>query len=118
MKKLIVLLVIAFGTTTAFAQEGKNMAADHPEGHQCYMMKDAKLMHCDGKKASAVEKHVKLDNGTVVQVDGKIVAAEGKEGAMLKDGQCIDLEGNVGDCEEMHAAMKKTRTEEPKSDQM
>ena len=109
MKKFILLAAACMFSAAAMSQVEKteaaeNPAADHPAGHECYMMKSKALMHCNGKSAEAQNTDVKLENGMVITRSGNIIKTNGEK-VMMKDGQCIDLSGMVGDCAEMHKAM-------------
>jgi hypothetical protein len=106
MKKLLVLLVVAFSATTVRAQD-ESAAASHPASHECYTMKGHALMHCMGTKMEAVDQDVELENGMVIQTDGQILSSDGAEGTALEEGKCIDAKGRMMACDEMHAGMKK-----------
>ena len=118
MKKLILIAIACMFSVATMAQETKtadaeNPADNHPAGHSCYMLKDNALMHCMGTKAEAQEADVKLENGMVITRVGKVLAADGKT-VELKNGQCIDMLGMIGDCAAMHKdMMKESDTEKP-----
>ena len=128
MKKLVTLLVIAFYTSVTFAQDSKMQEApakqvekkevkskdkmdQAPERnapmkmhHECYMMKDGALMHCMGDNAVAQKTEVKLRNGSMISPDG-IMKTEDGQSTKLQNGQCVLLNGVLGDCEKMHSKM-------------
>jgi len=115
MKKLFFIgaaLVYSIGLQ---AQEAKpapsaDPAVDHPKGHECYMMKEGAMIHCMGKTSEAQKAEVKLTNGVVVSPDGQVVQVDGAS-VQMKNGQCVDLMGMIGDCGEMHKDLMKEPAE-------
>jgi len=59
------------------------------------MMKDGKLVQMKDGKEIAMTEDVKLGNGTLVHKDGSMDTKDGKK-MMLKDGECIDMNGTMG----------------------
>ena len=62
----------------------------HPDG---YVMKDGKVMKIKDGKFTTLDKDVTLSNGTVIMKNGSYMKGENK--MMLKEGELIDLQGNV-----------------------
>ncbi len=128
MKKVITLVIVAFYASVSFAQDSKMQEAPvkHMESkdakvidkteqapvrnapmkmrHECYMMKDGALMHCMGDNSTPQKTEVKLRNGATISVDGVMKTQDGQS-TKLQDGQCVLMNGVLGDCEKMHAPM-------------
>lgn len=121
MKKLFVIVAAVMVSTAVFSQEEKKSetqtpattapAAEKKMAHECYMMKDNALMHCMGTKAEPQKTDVKLKNGTTISAKGEVMKSDGSK-EMLANGQCIELNGNIGDCEKMHAGMKMDKKDD------
>lgn len=129
MKTLITFAVVAFLSTTTFAQDTKTQTepvkqTEMKEGqtkeqkmerpanapmkmrHECYMMQEGKLMHCMGDKSEVQKGEVKLRNGVTLAEDGTMKTKEGGS-TKLENGQCVTMIGRVGDCDQMHARMRE-----------
>ncbi|HKR07099.1 MAG TPA: DUF6799 domain-containing protein [Bacteroidia bacterium] len=124
MKKLFVIVAAVMVSTALFAQNEKKTetaptpataapVAEKRMAHECYMMKDNALMHCMGTKAEAQKTDVKLKNGVTITAKGEVMKADGSK-EMLANGQCIELNGNIGDCEKMHLGMKMEKKADDK----
>jgi hypothetical protein len=88
MKKLLcglVLMIISYG---GFAQMSKKM-------HDCYVMKDGKVMKMKGGKEMMVDKTMTLKNGEMIMQDGTVKMKDGST-KMLKEGEYIDMNGKTG----------------------
>ncbi len=131
MKKVITLVIVAFYASVSFAQDSKMQEApvkqmeskdakviDKTEQapvrnapmkmrHECYMMKGGSLMHCMGDNTTPQKTEVKLRNGATISADGIMKTQDGQS-TKLQDGQCVLMNGVLGDCEKMHAPMKPT----------
>ncbi len=59
----------------------------------CCAMLDNKMMCIKNDKKSAMESDVTLKNGTVVTTNGAV--KKGAKVIQLKNGECIDMDGNV-----------------------
>ncbi len=114
MKKLIAIIAIGAFATGVFAQapagkmEGKPATAKTTDATHCYAMKDGAMMHCMGTKAEPMAKDATLNNGAMVSTKGEITMKDGTK-KMLANGQCVDMNGKIGDFDKMHpgADMKK-----------
>ena len=128
MKKVILLIVaIAFIAIAAPAQNdakkdnsktqeatplGNSWRANHA-GEVYLMMKDHKMWLWKNNENKAMDMPITLENGTVVNSDGTWKTKEGKLGS-LKNGECIDMKGNVAPIE-APKAKETTKPAEPKS---
>ena len=115
MKKIIVCIValITFSvlTTSVFGQEKKvdsKMGKMNGKMKDCVMMKDGKMMVEKGGKTMAMDKSVTMSNGTVVMPDGSVKTKDGTT-KMLKDGDCVYMNGKMTSMK-MHTAMHKKTT--------
>ena len=84
--------------------------------HECYMMKHGALMHCMGDKAEPQKTEVKLRNGSMISPDG-IMKSEDGQSTKLQNGQCVLLNGVLGDCEKMHSKMDTPMQDKKSHDQ-
>jgi hypothetical protein len=89
MKKTIIMAACIF-TLNAFAGEG-NHTNMHPNKY-CAKMKDGKLvvMH----EGIAIISNATLKNGVMIKPDGMVTKKDGST-MMLKEGECIDKDGNM-----------------------
>lgn len=88
MKKLILVfaaLLFSFGMQ---AQDGKMPVKDH------LMMQDGKMWVMTEGKTTAMTQDVKLSDGSVVSVAGKVTMADGNT-KMLSNGDAIDMDGVI-----------------------
>jgi uncharacterized protein YdeI (BOF family) len=124
MKKLFVVVAAVMVSTAVFAQDDKKTepagtavqaapAAERKMAHECYTMKDNTLIHCMGAKHEPQTTDVKLKSGVTVTSKGEVIRADGSK-QMLANGQCIDLNGKIGDFEKMHASMNKDKKADDK----
>jgi|GEM_PF-4696957 len=124
MKKLFVVVAAVMVSTAVFAQNDKKTepagtpaqaapAAERKMAHECYTMKDNALIHCMGAKHEPQTTDVKLKSGVTVTAKGEVIRADGSK-QMLTNGQCIDLNGKIGDFEKMHANMKMDKKADDK----
>jgi len=128
MKKLFVILTaVVFSTVTVFAQatktETKETKKDAKESKMetkadnthCYAMINGKMSHCTKTAGDPMTKDVTLKNGTMVSTKGEVTMKDGKK-MMLKEGQCIDMEGKVGDFK-THDAMGDKKMDDKKMEE-
>jgi hypothetical protein len=84
MKTLIVLIAASFISFGSLPDKKKG-----PEMY-CVTIKDGKaVLEYNGE---VVTKEIKLQDGTVIEADGKVTTADGKE-ITLKNGECVDPDG-------------------------
>jgi len=94
MEKLILVIAISFFSLNAFTQDyGQQTQNDSKmTSAYCAMLKDGKIMlMAEGKQ---VYSDVKLADGTKVKTDGTVEKSD-KTKILLKNGECIDQDGNV-----------------------
>ena len=115
MKKIIVCLValITFSVlnSSVFGQEKKmdsKMGKMNGKMKDCVMMKDGKMMVEKGGKTMPMDNDVTMSNGTVVTPDGSVKMKNGTT-KMLKDGDCVYMNGKMSSMK-MHTAMHKKTT--------
>jgi hypothetical protein len=113
MKKILLFILPVLMSSALFAQTTKTATTVKSEtetatttGHECYMMKDQTLVHCMGPTSNTQKTEVKLTNGTRIYPTGVVLTADGKK-SQLANGECVDMSGNIGDCEKMHASLKQ-----------
>src|SRR5580698_6344488 len=101
MKKLINILVLCILSCVAFAQES-TMKTTGPTTMKitmvkadCVMMRDSMLMITKHGEITMMGNPTHLNNGAVVMLNGIVRMADGTS-SLLKEGQFIDMEGNVG----------------------
>lgn len=106
MKKILLAIAAIIITAGAYAQtdstdrkwsqsdnkqysdaENKN----HPDG---FMYKDGKMLMVKSEKTTRVENDVTLTNGTVIMSNGNYIKKGGTK-MMLKEGEYVDMSGNV-----------------------
>ena len=94
-------------TMSSFAQE-KKMGKMNSKTKDCVMMKDGKMMVEKGGKTMPMDNDVTMSNGTVVTPDGSVKMKNGTT-KMLKDGDCVYMNGKMSSMK-MHTAMHKKTT--------
>jgi len=113
MKKLLAIAVAVIVSTAVFAQNDKKADSTIPAtstaaevaAHDCYTMKNNALMHCTGNNNMEFQKtDVKLKNGATLTAKGEVKKADGTK-EMITNGQCITLDGKIGNYDKMHAEM-------------
>ena len=101
MKKVIVLMISCTLSTCMFAQMNKDKKMDKMEHSgkmakmkDCVMMEDGKMMVMKNGETMAMDQDMKMKNGTMVMKDGSVKMKNGKS-AMLKDGECVYMDGSM-----------------------
>ena len=69
-----------------------------------YAIINRKLMNCMGNKWMPQADNVKLDNGTIITVKGEVATKHWGKITKMKEGECVDLQGNITDHKKAHAA--------------
>ncbi len=101
MKKLINILVLCILSCVVFAQEstmkttGMTTMKITMVKTDCVMMRDSMLMITKHGEITMMGNPIHLNNGAVVMLNGIVKMADGTS-SLLKEGQFIDMEGNVG----------------------
>ena len=101
MKNLFMTMLAVALSFGAFAQE-KLPAKDTIPTEQknqlkdFYVMKDGKMWQVKAGEKSEMTQDVTLVNGTTVMANGTVKKTDG-QAITLKNGQYVDLEGNIGD---------------------
>jgi hypothetical protein len=105
MKKLFLAMIAATLSFGAFAQDSTNTQTTSPTEQQpqqqqkdMYVFKNNKMWAVKNGNVTAMADNVTLSDGTVVKTTGEITK-DGKTEA-LKDGQYIDVDGNIGETTE------------------
>ncbi len=112
MKKVIGIIVAVFLLTANFslAQTDKKVVAkpamENKMTTHCYAMKEGAMVHCMGSKGEPMTKDASLKNGATVSTKGEVTTKEGQK-TKLMDGQCVLMDGTIGDYDKMHPSMKK-----------
>src|SRR5437868_11952625 len=129
MKRIIsVFALVVISAAMVFSQNAKSektasqktssrhltpeMRKAEQDGTLHYSYKGGHLTNCMGTKWNTQLEDVRLKNGTVLTHKGVLKFKDGKYG-QLKDGECIDLSGNVMDHTEAHAKAKAMANEKP-----
>ena len=101
MKNVFLTMIAVALSFGAFAQE-KLPAKDTVPTEQktqkkdIYVMKDSKMWQIKSGQKSELTEDVTLTNGTIVMANGTVKKSDGQTIA-LKNGQFVDLEGNIGE---------------------
>jgi hypothetical protein len=101
MKKLLILVAAFTISAGVFAQDKMEKKMGHKMNHKmgmkkdCIMMEDGKMMVMKGGSTMAMDKDMKMANGTMVMTDGSVKMKDGKK-MMMKDGQCVYMDGKMG----------------------
>ena len=107
MKRILLFLFLSFLASGLSAQTGKQDSGNPSSpSHECYMMKDGSLLHCMGDNATPQREMVTFSDGATVTTKGILTYPNGDIRPMI-NGECIAMNGIVGDCEKMHASLKK-----------
>jgi hypothetical protein len=119
MKKLIVVIVACILSTALFAQantdkkmhemkhSGKmdKMEKGHMKMKDCVMMEEGKMMMMKNGETMSMDQDMTMKNGTMVMTDGTVKMKNGKT-MMLKDGDCVYMNGSVSRMGGMKHSMK------------
>lgn len=101
MKKLLILAVAFMVGGSAFAQDKMDKKMEqsttkmHGKMKDCVMMEGGKMMVMKGGSTTAMEQDMKMANGATVMTDGTVKMKDGTT-KMLKDGQCVYMNGKMG----------------------
>jgi hypothetical protein len=116
MKKLFVVMVACTLSSAIFAQTDKDTKMDdmkHSEKmakgsmkmKDCVMMEDGKMMVMKNGENMAMNEDMTMKNGTTVRKDGTVKMKDGKT-MMLKDGDCVFMDGRMSKMKPMKHAGK------------
>ena len=100
MKKMLVMLMACCMGIVMYAQSN-DQAEKKMMKKDCITMKDGKVWQTKDGKTAELSEDVTLPNGTVVMKDGNVKMKDGTM-KMLKDGDCVWMEGKM-----THMTMKK-----------
>ena len=103
MKNVFLSMIAVALSLGAFAQDTKSNPPAAPTEQQAqqqqpkdmYVFKNGKVWQVKSGNVTELTKDATLASGAVVKTDGKVVSKDGQAVA-LKDGQYIDVDGNVG----------------------
>ena len=106
MKNVFLSMIAVAISLGAFAQDttsNQSTAPTTPAEQQAqqqqhkdmYVFKDSKVWEVKSGNITELTKDATLANGTVVKTNGEVVSKDGQTVA-LKDGQFIDVDGNIG----------------------
>src|SRR5438876_3497202 len=104
MKKIIGVIVAVMFSAAMFAQAQTDKKVNTKPAQttqkkmatHCYAMKAGVMMNCMSSKEEAMAKDATLKNGTMVSTKGEVTMKDGKK-TMLANGQCITMDGKIGD---------------------
>ena len=108
---LVALTTFCVLTMSGFAQEKKMDSKMGKMDHKmkdCVMMKDGKMMVTKGGKTMEMDKSMTMSNGSTVMPDGSVKMKNGTT-KMLKDGDCVYMNGKMTSMK-MHTTMHKKTT--------
>jgi hypothetical protein len=105
MKKLIVVLAACTLSAGVFAQDATHkkmhkmehsmkMGKGDMKMKDCVMMEGGKMMVMKDGKTMDMNEDMTMKNGTMVMKDGTVKMKSGKT-AMLKDGECVYMNGSM-----------------------
>ena len=80
---------------TAPATAPAEQQATQQEHKDMYVFKNSKVWQVKSGNVSELTKDATLANGAIVKTNGDVVSKDGQTVA-LKDGQYIDIDGNIG----------------------
>jgi hypothetical protein len=114
MKKLLGLLAFSAITLCTYAQDSTrmqdtSMSMSKHKMKDCLMMKDGQVMVMKGGQHMKLEQTMTLTDGTTVSPDGTIKWSNGKT-KMLKEGQCIYMDGKMGKMKDKMGKMASDST--------
>ena len=110
MKKLILIIGTWILTVNALAQDDNRKTQNESRNNEAYcaLLKDGKIMLlAEGKQ---VNSDVKLANGTIVKADGTVHKSD-KTNIFLKNGDCIDQDGNIIPASKIESEKDKMKEE-------
>lgn len=101
MKNLFMTMLAVALSFGAFAQETPPKKDTIPteqksQKNNIYVMKDSKMWQIKAGEKSELTADVTLENGTIVMANGTVKKTDGQT-TTLKNGQYVDLEGNIGE---------------------
>lgn len=109
MRKIIYTLFAVVVTSGVFAQSDKNSSESNEKlsKYGFYMMKEDYLIHynADGNMDTLTASIV-LRNGKTLTSIGELFGKNGTR-VFLKEGQCVNANGNIDDCEKLKQKMFK-----------
>jgi hypothetical protein len=99
----LLLIAVSVITTNVFAQTKVKTAMMK----DCCMMKDGKMMQMKSGKMMPMDKDMTMKNGTKVMTNGDCIMKNGEKMTM-KEGECMDMNGKMDNCDMMHKDSKST----------
>ena len=93
---LLFIITIFFNSLKVQAQSMKDTVSKK----DCCMMKNGKMMHMKAGKVELMEREMTMKNGTKCMANGECITQEGEK-IIMKEGECIDIYGNVSTCAAM-----------------
>jgi len=99
-KTIATLLTVLITTTACVLPNALNAQTEVKSMKECCMMKDGKMMHYKNGKTVPMKMNKTMANGTKCMTNGECVMKNGDK-MMMKDGDCMDMKGNVNKCETM-----------------
>ena len=94
------MLIVCFSTNNTYAQS----KIDPSMMKDCCMKKDGKMMQIkDG--TMSMDSAMTMKNGTKCMPSGECIMKNGKK-MMMKDGQCMDMNGKMDKCSMMKKDVK------------
>ena len=98
---MVLTTVLTFSLNQGFSQSTSGTS----KMKDCCMMKDGKMMKMESGKMMLMEKEMTMKNGTVCKPDGECITTDGQK-IMMKEGDCMDMDGKVWPCEKKGTMMK------------
>ena len=86
---------VAQDTTSNPGTSPTEQQAQQQQQKDMYVFKNGKVWQVKSGNVTELAKDATLPTGAVVKTDGKVVSKDGQTVA-LKDGQYIDVDGNIG----------------------
>lgn len=109
----MLMLLIGFTPSNTFAQT----KTGHSKMKDCCMMKEGKMMCMIGGKEMPMDKDMTMKDGTTCMVNGECVMKDGTK-MQMKDGQCMDMNGKMGECAMMTKHKKSSKVKKHSVKQM
>lgn len=93
----ISLLAILLCTSGIVAQSRKDSL---PGSNCCAIMKNGQMMNMKSGKMELMDQDMVLKNGTKCMANGECITQQGEK-MIMKEGECIDIYGNISTCASM-----------------
>jgi hypothetical protein len=105
MKKLLLMMAIVMSSAVFASAQGQSSKAPETKFGTCeihYYYKNHRLIACSGCVWKDQTENVKLANGTIITNKGEVASHHWTKVTKLKDGECVNLKGEIIDHKKAH----------------